>query len=103
MNGWERGEMREGTNVDSVASCACVFVCVARWQMLNERGGVESDLTILPLPGDEDDTAAAGGVAGSRDFYAVTSSATCTRDRDHIVPTDHTKPFLSSDRIAFSI
>jgi len=80
-----------------------VCVCVSRWQMLNERGGVESDLTILPLPGDEDDTAAAGGVAGSRDFYAVTSSATCTRDRDHIVPTDHTKPFLSSDRIAFSI
>ena len=81
-------------------ACVCVCVCVSRWQMLNERGGVESDLTILPLPGDEDDTAAAGGVAGSRDFYAVTSSATCTRDRDHIVPTDHQT--IPSDQNAFS-
>ena len=37
----------------------------------NSRGGVESDLTIVPLATDE--------------FYVVTSSATCTRDADHIL------------------
>ena len=44
-------------------------------QMLNERGGVESDLTIVPQP----ETGADG-----REFYVVTSSATCTRDADNI-------------------
>ena len=48
-------------------------------QLLNERGGVESDLTIVPQT-----DATGGGGGGGREFYVVTSSATCTRDADHI-------------------
>ena len=51
--------------------------------MLNERGGVESDLTILPLEQDET------GVG--REFYVVTSSATCTRDADNIARASRLK------------
>ena len=45
-------------------------------QLLNERGTVESDLTVVPLgvqPGDD-----------HRSFYVVSGTATCTRDADHI-------------------
>jgi len=44
-------------------------------QMLNDRGGIESDLTIVPLPNSS---------TLERAFYVVTGSATCTRDADNI-------------------
>ena len=45
-------------------------------QLLNKRGTVESDVTIVPLgvqPGD-----------AHRSFYVVTGTSNCTRDADHI-------------------
>ena len=43
---------------------------VAYTQMLNERGGIESDLTILPI--------------GSANYYVVTGSGSAVRDADHL-------------------
>ena len=64
-------------------------------QMLNERGGVESDLTMVSLPptdplleGLASDNAASGcaasGGASGRGFYLVTAGTACTRDADHL-------------------
>ena len=58
-------------------------------QLLNARGGIESDLTVVPLGAALDAAGPGGGGAGGpaaeRAFYLVTGSGTCTRDADHIV------------------
>jgi sarcosine dehydrogenase len=46
-------------------------------QLLNERGGIEADVTIVPLPAAE--------ANAHRTFYVITGGATCTRDADHII------------------
>jgi len=54
-------------------------------QLLNECGTVEADLTIVPLREDLSLGSSPGdAVEESHSFYVVTSSATCTRDADHL-------------------
>jgi len=56
-------------------------------QMLNARGGIESDLTMVPLPPTDpllQLSRGGSGGEGGRAFYLVTAGATCTRDTDHL-------------------
>ena len=48
--------------------------------MLNARGGIESDLTMVPLPPEDPLHPQTGG----RAFYLVHASTACTRDVDHL-------------------
>eukprot|EP00658_Telonema_sp_P-2_P085748 TRINITY_DN9844_c0_g1_i16.p2 TRINITY_DN9844_c0_g1~~TRINITY_DN9844_c0_g1_i16.p2 ORF type:complete len:159 (+),score=36.06 TRINITY_DN9844_c0_g1_i16:544-1020(+) len=48
-------------------------------QMLNQRGGIESDMTFMAQPGSVDG------------FYVVTGAGSATRDMDHVAETAFNK------------
>ncbi len=54
-------------------------------QMLNDNGGIESDLTAVQLD------------QSGQEFYLVTGAATCTRDLDHLRHEAHLMGLTASD------
>jgi 4-methylaminobutanoate oxidase (formaldehyde-forming) len=78
LSGGAAEELLEWTMSCPVATCADGRVSYT--QMLNGRGGIESDLTMVPLPPEDPLHPQTCG----RAFYLVHASTACTRDVDHL-------------------